>query len=173
MCSAPAAPNAVTPSVYVGQSTYTWTCQAGFVGSPVSRTCNSNDGSWSGSPIVCISCNAPSAPTDGWVRQLDASNWQYGCNPGTFTPSGISLPTTRSCTVNGFTGSGFTCQSCGMGYYCPVSEFFAKGGVFCASRDSIFHLSDLLSVAGRRQALSVPCGSLGVTFRPSPVVVSL
>lgn len=76
MCSPPAAANAISPSVYVGQDTYQWTCASGFVGSAVWRTCNNRDGSWSGSPIVCIQCNAPSAPTDGWVRQLNSYQWQ-------------------------------------------------------------------------------------------------
>jgi len=92
--------------------------RAGYVGMPVSRTCDGVTGTWNGTAVSCAPCSPPAAPTDGYVTTSTAGSWIYGCNAGTWSGATVT-PMTRTCQSTGaFTGSAVTCSSCGSGYYC-------------------------------------------------------
>ncbi|RYG49158.1 hypothetical protein EON67_06925 [archaeon] len=133
-CIPPPAANAVNPSTQNGVATYTWTCQVGYYGSPVSRTCGINSGGvFSGTAINCQRCSTPATPTNGWVSQgatLDL--WTVGCNNGYVASTSPPIVTVRcDGLVNTPTGTGPTCSACGAGRYCVSGVAYScPGGTF-------------------------------------------
>ncbi|RYG50488.1 hypothetical protein EON66_11785, partial [archaeon] len=92
---------------------------AGYYGTPVSRTCSTSGSSyyWSGSDIVCTACYRPDPPAGVVATYVSAQEYTYSCAPGTYGAS-----TTRVCSTTGtnlWSGAMPVCTACGAGYYCP------------------------------------------------------
>lgn len=81
-CIPPAAPNAVNPAAQAGVAAFTWTCAAGFYGTPVTRQCSALNGAWSPGAITCYTCSPPSPTSHVSVSKVAADTWRYQCSPG-------------------------------------------------------------------------------------------
>jgi VCBS repeat-containing protein len=121
----PTFPNVVNPPVPFTGTSFTYTCIPGFFGSPMTRTLNTTDNTWSRTGASTMNCSACGA---GQYSVAGSTTTCSACPAGTFgTTTGIA-----SSSCSGQCDAGYTCpagstssrvQLCGgVGVFCPLGS---------------------------------------------------